>query len=98
MIGWVHAAREMLGDAPNYSETRIDFPKASASMEVKAAGEFDRYVLTVQRAGKLTPHEARKKAETAIERVRELCQHDVGAIEAADLARMVLLALNGEPS
>lgn len=61
VIAWVWAARAMLGDAPNYSETRIDFP--SASMEVKAAGEVERYVFTVQRAGRVTPHEARLAAE-----------------------------------
>jgi hypothetical protein len=62
VIAWVDAARKMLGDAPNYSETRIDFP--AASMEVKAAGEVERYVFTVQRAGRLTPHEARQRAES----------------------------------
>ncbi len=61
VLAWVEAARGMLGDAPNYSETRIDFPKTE--MEVKAAGEYERYVFTLQRAGKLTPHEARKQAE-----------------------------------
>lgn len=61
IIAWVDTARKMLGDAPNYSETRIDFPKFE--QEIKAAGEFERYVFTVQRAGKLTPHEARRQAE-----------------------------------
>lgn len=63
VIAWVDAARKMLGDAENYSETRIDIPREAFSMEIKAAGEFDRYVFTVQRAGKLTPHEARQAAE-----------------------------------
>lgn len=31
----------------------------------------------------------------AIKRARELCEHDVSRIEAADLARIVLRALNG---
>lgn len=31
----------VLGDAPNYSETPIDFPREAVSMEVKAAGEED---------------------------------------------------------
>lgn len=61
VIAFVHAARELLGDAENYCETRIDFP--SVAMEFKAAGEFERYALVVQRAGKLTPHEARRRAE-----------------------------------
>lgn len=70
VIAWVWAARQMLGEAPNYSETRIDFPTESASMEVKAAGELDRYVFTVQRAGKLTPHEARQQAEAERDALR----------------------------
>lgn len=76
VIAFVHAAREMLGDAENYSETRIDFP--SVSMEFKAAGEYERYALVVQRAGKLTPHEARRKAEA--ERDEALAQ--VAAVRA----------------
>jgi hypothetical protein len=66
VIAWVDAARKMLGDAENYSETRIDFPRESISMEVKAAGEFERYVFTVQRAGKITPHEARRASEAEV--------------------------------
>lgn len=58
---WVNAARGMLGDAENYTETRIDFPKTQ--MEVKLAGEVERFVFTLQRAGKVTPHEARVAAE-----------------------------------
>jgi hypothetical protein len=71
---WVHAAREMLGDAPNYVE-----------MEVKLAGEVEGFAFVLQRVGKLTPHEARQQAEaerdTWRELVRELaydgpCQYD----------------------
>ena len=40
-------------------------------MEVQAAGEFERYVFTVQRAGKITPHEARRRAEAELEQLRE---------------------------
>jgi hypothetical protein len=54
---YVAAARAMLGDAENYSETPVEF-------EVGLAGETERYVLIVQRAGKLTPHQARRNAET----------------------------------
>lgn len=68
VIAWVDAARKMLGEAENYSETRIDFP--AVSMEVKAAGEFERYAFTVQRVGRLTPHEARKQVETERDRLR----------------------------
>lgn len=63
---WVGVARGMLGDAPNYSETRIDYgleDPPGYEMTVKLAGELDRYVFRLQRAGKLTPHEARVQAE-----------------------------------
>lgn len=66
LIAWVLAARELLGDAPNYAEAVVHVP--AVSMEIGAAAE-ERYVLTVQRAGHLTPHAARKQAE---ERVAEL--------------------------
>lgn len=70
VAAWVAAARAMLGDAPNYSETEIDFGLADPpgyEMEVKLAGEVDRYVFRVQRRGKLTPHQARKLAEERAE-------------------------------
>jgi hypothetical protein len=60
---YVGMARSMLGDAENYTETRVDFPKAKVEFTVKVAEEVESYVLTVQRAWKLTPHEARKRAE-----------------------------------
>jgi hypothetical protein len=53
---WVGAARGMLGDAENYSETPVE-------MEVKVGESPERFVFTLQRAGKLTPHQARQKAE-----------------------------------
>jgi hypothetical protein len=62
---WVHCAVGMLGDAPNYSETRVDMPKVS--LEISPAGTLDRYALIVQRVGKLTPHEARQQAEARSE-------------------------------
>ena len=70
VAAWVAAARAMLGDAPNYSETEIDFGRADPpgyEMEVKLAGEVDRYVFRVQRRGRLTPHQARKAAEDRAE-------------------------------
>lgn len=74
---WVHCAVGMLGDAPNYSETEVKMP--SVSMEISPAGTLDRYALIVQRVGKLTPHEARQRAEAerdalsaATDRVLEL--------------------------
>ncbi|MBY8341840.1 hypothetical protein JYK17_17570 [Streptomyces sp. KC 17012] len=69
---WVGAARAMLGDAENYSETPV-------SMEVKVAEDPERFAFTLQRVGKITPHEARQQAEqraeqaeAAIESVRGL--------------------------
>lgn len=67
---WVHCAVGMLGDAENYSETRVDMPKVS--MEISPAGTLDRYALIVQRVGKLTPHEARQAAEAERDTWREL--------------------------
>lgn len=83
VIAWVWAARQMLGDAPNYTETRIDFPAEAASMEVKAAGEVDRYVFTVQRAGKVTPHEARCAAEAERDEARAQLAAQQPVVEAA---------------
>lgn len=58
---WVAAARTMLGDAPNYTETRLE-------MDVKVAESPELYTLVVQRhtPGALTPHEARQKAEKGL--------------------------------
>ncbi|MEU1088907.1 hypothetical protein ACFYPN_15915 [Streptomyces sp. NPDC005576] len=53
---WVGAARAMLGDAPNYTETPIE-------MVVKVAEEPQQYAFTLQRVGRLTPHQARQQAE-----------------------------------
>ena len=64
---YVAAARALLGDAPNYSETKLEF-------DVKIAEHPDTYTLVVQRhaPGALTPHEARLRAERALERVEAL--------------------------
>ena len=56
---WVGAARAMLGDAPNYTETPIE-------MVVKVAEEPQQYAFTLQRVGKITPHQARQKAEARV--------------------------------
>jgi len=58
---WVAAARTMLGDAPNYTETKV-------SMDVKVAESPEMYTLVVQRhgPGTLTPHEARQRAEAGL--------------------------------
>ncbi|MDX3111386.1 hypothetical protein PW035_62040 [Nonomuraea angiospora] len=58
---WVYAAREMLGDATNYVE-----------MEIKLADEAERFAFVLQRIGKLTPHEARQKAEAERDELRDL--------------------------
>jgi hypothetical protein len=67
---WVAAARTMLGDAENYSETPVGLP--SVSMDVKLAGEYESFTLTVQRAGKLTPHQARVKVEQERDDARQI--------------------------
>jgi hypothetical protein len=65
---WVAAARAMLGDAPNYSETKV-------SMDVKVAESPELYTLVVQRhaPGALTPHEARQRAEARLAAVLAEC-------------------------
>jgi len=57
----VAAARAMLGDAPNYSETKLEW-------DVKVAESPELYTIVVQRhaPGALTPHEARQKAEARV--------------------------------
>jgi hypothetical protein len=67
---WVGAARAMLGDAPNYTETPIE-------MEVKVAESPERYAFVLQRVapGALTPHQARQRAEARI--IRAIAECDV---------------------
>jgi hypothetical protein len=60
VAAWVGAARTMLGDAENYTETPIE-------MVVKVAEEPERYAFVLQRVGKLTPHQARQAAEERAE-------------------------------
>ena len=67
VINWVLAARDMLGDAANYAETTATLP-ASVELGIGTAGE--RYTVTIQRQGKLTPHQARLQAENAHDRLR----------------------------
>lgn len=74
---YVGMARAMLGDAENYTETPIGFPKGKFEFTVKVAEEFEWYVLTVQRKGKLTPHEARRRAEAERDELRELLARGV---------------------
>jgi hypothetical protein len=77
---WVGAARGMLTGAPNYSETEVDFGLADppgVEMTVGLGGE-ERYVFRVQRRGKLTPHQARQRAEARA----EAAEAKLAAIEA----------------
>lgn len=63
-------AKTLLGDAPNYTETKICF-------DTKIAESPETYTLVVQRhaPGALTPHEARTKAEARVaELERELAE------------------------
>lgn len=57
----VAAARTLLGDAPNYSETKLEF-------DVKVAESPELYTIVIQRhaPGALTPHEARQQAEARV--------------------------------
>lgn len=68
---WVGAARAMLGDAPNYSETPI-------TMDVKVAESPETFAFTLQRVGKVTPHQARQQDEARVAAVLTECD----AIEA----------------
>lgn len=72
---WVGAARAMLGDAPNYTETPIE-------MHVKVGESPERFAFVLQRVapGALTPHQARQRAEERAERTE-------AAIERARRAR-----------
>jgi hypothetical protein len=51
---WVGASRALLEGAENYSETTCEFGIPE---------DPQRYSFVVQKAGRLTPHEARRKAE-----------------------------------
>lgn len=59
---YVAMAKALLGDAPNYTETKLMF-------DVKIAESPETYTLVVQRhaPGALTPHEARQRAEQQYE-------------------------------
>ncbi|WP_329126160.1 hypothetical protein [Streptomyces sp. NBC_01353] len=74
---WVGAARAMLGDAENYSETPIE-------MEVKVGESPERYAFVLQRVGKLTPHQARQQAEERAE------QAEAALAAEQDISRRLL--------
>lgn len=62
----VAAARAMLGDAPNYTETKLEY-------DVKVAESPELYTIVIQRhaPGALTPHEARQKAEARVAKLEQ---------------------------
>ncbi|MGW1976674.1 hypothetical protein [Streptomyces sp. NPDC001889] len=80
---WVAAARAMLGDAPNYAETPV-------KMDIGTAGSPERFVFTLQRAGRSTPHEARAEAERqrddVLRIVADAAARPDTTVNAADLA------------
>lgn len=88
---WVGAARAMLGDAPNYSETPIE-------MEVKVGESPERFAFVLQRVGKLTPHQARQQAEQRAEQLEELLRiaHDTSNRSETERARAVQRAERAE--
>ena len=84
---WVGAARAMLGDAPNYTETPIE-------MHVKVSESPERFAFVLQRVAPdaLTPHQARQEAERQRDGVLRIVSdwcveaNEVGGIDADDLA------------
>jgi len=60
---WVGAARALLEGAENYSETTLEW-------DFKIPEDAQRYSFVVQKVGKLTPHEARRKAEAERDELR----------------------------
>ena len=68
---WVGAARALLEGAENYSETTLEW-------DFKIPEDTQRYSFVVQKVGKLTPHEARRKAEAERDELRA----EVGLLRA----------------
>jgi hypothetical protein len=75
---WVGAARAMLGDAPNYSETPIE-------MEVKVGESPERFAFVLQRVAPeaLTPHQARQRAEAERDQHAAAVRAECDAMEQA---------------
>jgi hypothetical protein len=71
----LHTAHTMFADVPNYSETSAEFPNGQAGI---------RYAFTVQRVGKLTPHEARRAAEARADKADGALADVVPRLEEAD--------------
>jgi hypothetical protein len=101
---WVAAARTMLMDAENYTETTYvtnpEHLSASYSMDVAIPQLPERYTLTVQwvAPGKLTPHEGRQKAEAERDALLELVQQWIaaqGAGQGAEVGDLISLLERG---
>jgi hypothetical protein len=71
---WVGAARVLLEGAENYSETTCEFGIPE---------DPQRYSFVVQKAGKLTPHEARRKAEAERDELRAEVERLRARVDAA---------------
>lgn len=71
---WVAAAVAYLEGAPNYVTVDQDTEDPGITMGVGLAGAGERYSFTLQRVapGKLTPHEARQRAENRLATVRTM--------------------------
>ena len=94
---WIGACRGLLQEAPNYSETIFEsenLKNGGVSIDVGLGGSPERYTVTIQRhgPGKLTPHEARMKAQNEYDRLLNSVwswignmPHTVVAGELADL-------------
>ncbi|GAA0704822.1 hypothetical protein GCM10010193_69780 [Kitasatospora atroaurantiaca] len=85
---YVAMAKTLLGDAPNYTETKLEF-------DVKIAESPETYTLVVQRhaPGALTPHEARQRSEAELGRVRA----ELATVQAERDAARERLASYGTP-
>lgn len=64
---WVAAARTMLGDAENYSETPVEID-VGLGVDPDNPKPRELYTVVIQRVGKVTPHQARKRAEAERDR------------------------------
>jgi hypothetical protein len=107
---WVGAARGMLGEAVNYSETEIDYGLADppgVEMDVRLASRGEHFVFRLQRRGKLTPHQARKlaeeRAEAAEAKLAAIAEHcrerrDAAVVQGpvSELCRDIEAIIGGE--
>jgi hypothetical protein len=78
---WTGAARAMLENAENYSETAMTFTD-------KGPGPHRKYAFTVQKVGRLTPHQARQRAEARADRLAAASRAVLAAFDASDDAAL----------